>query len=142
MQGCGLESCSEYPPNLFTTVGLYGGLGPWSGRQEKREEDTERERYRTHQWSSLHSLLFLSLSHSFSSILTLSVFLVTSLPSFSPLHPSLLSSSLHHTTFSLQSLGSGLFSGPFPVDVETHVSLLVQVEQLLEQLGHVVVGLC
>lgn len=60
MQGCGLESCSEYPPNLFTTVGLYGGLGPWSGRQETREKDTERVRYRTHQWSSRLSLLFLS----------------------------------------------------------------------------------
>lgn len=33
-----------------------------------------------------------------------------------------------------------MLSGTFAVDVQTHVPLLLQVEQLLEQLGDVVVG--
>lgn len=48
---------------------------------------------------------------------------------------------LHHAAFALQSLGAGLLPRALAVDVETHVPLLVQVEELLEELSDVVVGL-
>lgn len=48
---------------------------------------------------------------------------------------------LHHAAFALQSLGTGLLPRALAVDVEAHVPLLVQVEQLLKELGYVVVGL-
>lgn len=75
---------------------------------------------------------------------------VSHLPSFplcfSP--PSLSSTSLfflswilHHATFSLQSLGTGLLPRTLAVDVEAHIPLLVQVEELLKELGYIVVGL-
>ncbi len=48
---------------------------------------------------------------------------------------------LHHAAFALQSLGAGLLPRALAVDVEAHVPLLVQVEELLEELGDVVVGL-
>lgn len=57
---------------------------------------------------------------------------------FSPPPPPLV---LHHAAFPLQSLGAGLLPRALAVDVEAHVSLLVQVEELLEELGDVVVGL-
>jgi len=48
---------------------------------------------------------------------------------------------LHHAAFSLQSLGAGLLPRALPVNVEAHVPLLVQVQELLEELRDVVVGL-
>lgn len=61
--------------------------------------------------------------------------LSTALTSF---HPPLLDS--HQAAFALQSLCAGLLSGTFTVNVEAHVPLLVQVEELLEELGDVVIG--
>lgn len=52
----------------------------------------------------------------------------------------LLFSHLHEAAFALQSLGTGLLPRALAVDVEAHVPLLVQVEQLLEELCDVVVG--
>lgn len=48
---------------------------------------------------------------------------------------------LHHTTFALQSLCAGLLPRALAVDVEAHIPLLVQVEELLKELGYIVVGL-
>lgn len=48
---------------------------------------------------------------------------------------------LHYAAFALQSLGTGLLPRALAVDVEAHVPLLVQVEELLEELGYVMVGL-
>lgn len=48
---------------------------------------------------------------------------------------------LHHAALALQSLGAGLLPRALAVNVETHVPLLVQVEELLEELSYVVVGL-
>lgn len=48
---------------------------------------------------------------------------------------------LHHAAFALQSLGARLLPRALAVDVEAHVSFLVQVEELLEELSHIVVGL-
>lgn len=48
---------------------------------------------------------------------------------------------LHHTAFALQSLCTGLLPRALAVDVEAHVPLLVQIEELLEELCDIVVGL-
>lgn len=73
---------------------------------------------------------------------------LSSFSSFSPLNDLLLPPPppppllfLHHAAFPFQSLGAGLLPRALAVDVEAHVSLLVQVEELLEELGDVVVGL-
>lgn len=65
---------------------------------------------------------------------------LSSISTFSPPPPPL-PLVLHHAAFPLQSLGAGLLPRALAVDVEAHVSLLVQVEELLEELGDVVVGL-
>lgn len=70
-----------------------------------------------------------------------SFFLPLSLSPPPPL-PSLPLIDLHHAAFALQSLGTGLLPGALAVDIEAHVPLLVQVEELLEELGYIVVGLC
>lgn len=55
--------------------------------------------------------------------------------------PSVLLQDLHHAAFALQSLSAGLLPGALAVNVEAHVPLLVQVEELLKELRDVVVGL-
>lgn len=53
--------------------------------------------------------------------------------------PSLLD--LHHAALALQSLSAGLLPRALAVNVEAHVPLLVQVEELLKELCYVVVSL-